>query len=52
MIVGLLEQILLIVMILEILYTVQVSFREHVISPDPFLIMLRERHPKAVAERR
>jgi uncharacterized membrane protein (DUF373 family) len=39
LIVDLLDQILLILMVLEILYTVQVSFREHVLSPEPFLVV-------------
>ncbi len=38
-IVDLLDQILLILMVLEILYTVQVSFREHTLSPEPFLVV-------------
>jgi len=38
-IVPLLDQILLILMIVEILYTVQVSFREHTLVPEPFLIV-------------
>jgi hypothetical protein len=38
-IVELLDQILLILMIIEILYTVQLSFREHILSPEPFLIV-------------
>jgi uncharacterized membrane protein (DUF373 family) len=38
-IVDLLDQILLILMVLEILYTVQVSFREHILSPEPFLVV-------------
>src|SRR5687768_9298405 len=37
--VDLLDQILLILMVLEILYTVQVSFREHILSPEPFLVV-------------
>src|SRR2546425_3660970 len=37
--VELLEQILLILMIVELLYTVQVSFREHALVPEPFLIV-------------
>lgn len=37
--VDLLDQILLILMVLEILYTVQVSFREHTLSPEPFLVV-------------
>jgi Phosphate-starvation-inducible E family len=35
----LLDRILLILMIVEILYTVQVSFREHTLAPEPFLII-------------
>ena len=35
----LLDQILLVLMIVEILYTVQVSFREHALVPEPFLIV-------------
>jgi uncharacterized membrane protein (DUF373 family) len=38
-IIHLLDQILLILMIVEILYTVQVSFREHVLAPEPFLLV-------------
>jgi uncharacterized membrane protein (DUF373 family) len=38
-VVGLLDQILLVFMIVEILYTVQVSFREHALVPEPFLIV-------------
>lgn len=38
-VVALLDQILLILMIVEILYTVQVSFREHTLAPQPFLIV-------------
>jgi uncharacterized membrane protein (DUF373 family) len=38
-VVGLLDQVLLVFMIVEILYTVQVSFREHVLVPEPFLIV-------------
>jgi hypothetical protein len=38
-IVGLLDQMLLVFMIVEILYTVQVSFREHALVPEPFLIV-------------
>ena len=37
--VELLDQILLILMIVELLYTVQVSFREHALLPEPFLIV-------------
>jgi hypothetical protein len=38
-VIALLDRILLIVMIVEILYTVQVSFREHSLSPEPFVIV-------------
>lgn len=38
-IVGLLERLLLVLMIVELLYTVQVSFREHALVPEPFLII-------------
>jgi hypothetical protein len=38
-IVAQLDRILLILMIVEILYTVQVSFREHVLTAEPFLIV-------------
>jgi uncharacterized membrane protein (DUF373 family) len=38
-IIDLLDRILLIVMIVELLYTVQVSFREHALVPEPFLIV-------------
>jgi len=38
-VVGLLDQMLLVFMIVEILYTVQVSFREHALVPEPFLIV-------------
>jgi uncharacterized membrane protein (DUF373 family) len=34
-----LDQILLVLMIVEILSTVQVSFREHVLTPEPFLVV-------------
>ncbi len=34
-VVTVLDQLLLILMIIEILYTVQVSFREHVLVPEP-----------------
>ena len=36
---ALLDRILLIVMIVEILYTVQVSFREHALVPEPFIVV-------------
>jgi uncharacterized membrane protein (DUF373 family) len=35
----LLDRMLLILLVVELLYTVQVSFREHVIAPEPFLIV-------------
>jgi uncharacterized membrane protein (DUF373 family) len=38
-VVELLDQILLVFMIVEILYTVQISFREHALIPEPFLIV-------------
>jgi len=38
-VIALLDQMLLILMIVELLYTVQVSFREHVLVPEPFLIV-------------
>ena len=34
-----LDQLLLILMMIEILYTVQVSFREHVLVPEPFVLV-------------
>lgn len=36
---GLLDRILLILLIIELLYTVQVSFREHAVMPEPFLLV-------------
>jgi uncharacterized membrane protein (DUF373 family) len=38
-IIELLDRILLILMIAEILYTVQVSLREHALIPEPFLVV-------------
>ena len=38
-VIGLLDQILLVLMIVEILYTVQVSFRDHALVPEPFLVV-------------
>jgi uncharacterized membrane protein (DUF373 family) len=38
-VIGLLDQVLLIFMIVEILYTVQVSFREHALVPEPFIVV-------------
>ena len=35
----LLDRILLILMVVEILYTVQVSLREHTLVPEPFLVV-------------
>jgi uncharacterized membrane protein (DUF373 family) len=37
--VALLDRILLILLIVELLYTVQVSFREHALLPEPFLLV-------------
>jgi uncharacterized membrane protein (DUF373 family) len=36
---GLLDRILLILLVVELLYTVQVSFREHAVMPEPFLLV-------------
>lgn len=36
---GLLDRILLILLLVELLYTVQVSFREHALMPEPFLLV-------------
>jgi hypothetical protein len=36
---GLLDRLLLTLMVIELLYTVQVSFREHALVPEPFLIV-------------
>ena len=38
-IVPLLDRILLILLVVELLYTVQVSFREHGLIPEPFLLV-------------
>jgi hypothetical protein len=38
-VIDLLDRILLILMIAEILYTVQVSLREHALIPEPFLVV-------------
>jgi len=35
----LLDRILLILLLVELLYTVQVSFREHALMPEPFLLV-------------
>jgi uncharacterized membrane protein (DUF373 family) len=37
--IALLEQALLVLIFVELLYTVQVSFREHVLAPEPFLLV-------------
>jgi uncharacterized membrane protein (DUF373 family) len=37
--IGLLDQILLILLVVELLYTVQVSFREHGLVAEPFLVV-------------
>jgi hypothetical protein len=38
-IVVLLDRILLILLVVELMYTVQVSFREHALLPEPFLLV-------------
>lgn len=38
-IIQLLDQILLILLVVELLYTVQVSLREHAVVPEPFLLV-------------
>jgi hypothetical protein len=38
-VVPILDQLLLVLMIVEILYTVQISFREHALMPEPFLVV-------------
>ena len=38
-VVRFLDRILLILMVVEILYTVQVSLREHALIPEPFLVI-------------
>lgn len=38
-IVLILDEILLVLLIIELLYTVQVSFREHTLVPEPFLVI-------------
>jgi uncharacterized membrane protein (DUF373 family) len=35
----LLDRILLILLVVELLYTVQVSLREHTVAPEPFLLV-------------
>src|SRR5260370_4804548 len=39
-IIELLDRILLILLVVELLYTVQVSFREHALVPEPFLLVV------------
>ena len=38
-IIFLLDRILLILLVVELMYTVQVSFREHALIPEPFLLI-------------
>lgn len=38
-IVEILDRVLLLLMVIEIMYTVRVSFREHSLKPQPFLIV-------------
>jgi hypothetical protein len=38
-IVAMLDRVLLILLVVELLYTVQVSFREHALMPEPFLLI-------------
>jgi uncharacterized membrane protein (DUF373 family) len=38
-VVSMLDQILLILLVIELLYTVQVSFREHALLAEPFLVI-------------
>jgi uncharacterized membrane protein (DUF373 family) len=38
-VVFLLDRILLIIIFAEVLYTVQVSFRQHILQPEPFLVV-------------
>lgn len=38
-VVLLLDRILLIIIFAELLYTVQVTFREHILQPEPFLVV-------------
>lgn len=38
-IVAILDRVLLILLVVELLYTVQVSFREHALMPEPFLLI-------------
>ncbi len=38
-VINLLDRTLLVLMLVELLYTVQVSFREHTLLPEPFLVV-------------
>ena len=38
-IIELLDRLLLILLIVEVMFTVQVSFREHTLAPEPFLVV-------------
>jgi len=38
-VIGLLDRTLLVLMLVELLYTVRVSFRQHALLPEPFLII-------------
>ncbi len=38
-VIAVLDRILLALMVVELLYTVQVSFREHALVPEPFLLV-------------
>ena len=38
-IVSVLDNILLVLMVIEIIYTIRVSLKEHTLSPEPFLIV-------------
>ncbi len=38
-VIALLDRALLVLLIVEVLYTVQVSFREHALAPEPFLLV-------------
>jgi hypothetical protein len=38
-VVDLLDRLLLVLLIVEVMFTVQVSFREHTLAPEPFLVV-------------
>ena len=38
-VIGLLDRTLLVLMLVELLYTVRVSFRQHALLPEPFLVV-------------